>query len=95
MSELLQKECGPIGDHIRPRCHLKIAAGHPVGSDIQMAMDARRGYLSCLCTAGDAELVAIVWDLRSGRRGRPAAEWHQYYYLLAAAVLIVNLRMPS
>jgi hypothetical protein len=38
-----------------------------VGCDIQMAVDARRGYLVCLCTSGDAEPVAIVWDLHSGR----------------------------
>lgn len=44
-----------------------MVAGHPVGSVIHTAMDARRGYLHCLCTDGNAEPVAIVWDLHSGQ----------------------------
>lgn len=44
-----------------------MVAGHPAGSVIHTAMDARRGYLHCLCTDDDAEPVAIVWDLHSGQ----------------------------
>lgn len=47
-------------------CVVPRRAGHPEGSDIQVAVDGRRGYLTCLCTSGNAQAVAVVWDLHSG-----------------------------
>lgn len=42
-------------------------AGHPEDSEVQIAVDGRRGYLTCLCTRSEGEAVAMVWDLHSGR----------------------------
>lgn len=34
---------------------------------MQIAWDARRGYMTCLCTPVAGEPLAIVWDLHSGQ----------------------------
>lgn len=48
----------------------RVLPGHPEDSDIQVAVDGRRGYLTCLCTRGEGEAVAMVWDLHSGVQDR-------------------------